>query len=159
NQLAWERFERHCRDLAYSGRELFIVAGPNGAGGEGLKGPRTTIGRSRIAVPAETWKVALSLPAGKVKPSDVTATNAKLLALVTPNDQSVGEDWRRYETTLAEVERRTGYRFFSNVAPDVLKSVAEASAPKEAPQGKSPGGGDKSKQAKPKQPLKGGIGR
>ena len=34
NQNGWERLESYCRDLAFKGKELYIVAGPHGTGGD-----------------------------------------------------------------------------------------------------------------------------
>jgi endonuclease G len=158
NQLAWERFERHCRELARR-HEVFIAAGPHGRGGEGQFGPRTEIGRTRVQVPSHTWKVVLALPAGKTSPKDVTPQTT-VVALITPNNQSVTEDWRRYEVSVADVERLTGYSFFSQVDPEVAK-VLKAAGPggrsdRAPPPAKSDGKSKPKKQAKE---LKGGLGK
>jgi endonuclease G, mitochondrial len=157
NQLAWERFERHCRDLAKR-NEVFIVAGPYGSGGEGMKGYRTEIGRAHVQVPSHTWKIVLALPAGRQNPSDVTPTTT-VLAIVTPNNQSVTEDWRKYQVSVAEVERLTGYQFFSHVDPAVAQVLKKAGPTRRvepsAPVGKS----EEKKAKKPQKELKGGLGK
>jgi endonuclease G len=145
NQKAWERFERQCREYAFDGHELFIVCGPWGKGGEGLKGKRQSIGHAGVQVPAKVWKVALLLPAGKVDPREV-GKDARMLAVIMPNDQSVGDAWKPYETTVAQVEKLTGYNFFPLIDPGVAKVLKNR---------------DESNHAKTSHPrvLKGGLDR
>jgi endonuclease G len=158
NQMAWERLERHCRELAKR-HEVFILCGPHGRGGEGAFGYRTEIGRTRVQVPSHTWKVVLALPPGKTSPKDVTPKTT-VVALITPNNQSVTEDWRRYEVSVAEVERLTGYKFFSQVDPEVAKALKTVGPKRKAepsvPVGKSD---EKQKPKKPAKELKGGLGK
>jgi endonuclease G len=40
-----------------------------------------------------------------------------------PNDQTVSEDWKPYAVSVAEVERRTGYKFFPLVPDDVAGPI------------------------------------
>jgi endonuclease G len=120
NRKGWERFESHCRDLAHNGSELYIAAGPHGQGGAGSHGERKTIGHSaEITVPAAVWKVVMVLPDRDSAPTQTTRT----LAVWMPNDQTVTTDWKQYAVSVADVEKRTGYKFFPRVPDDVATSI------------------------------------
>ena len=67
NRKGWEQFEEYCRKLVSErGKELYIVAGPQGEGGVARKALAKILrGRERdIIVPATTWKVVLVLDPG-----------------------------------------------------------------------------------------------
>jgi endonuclease G len=120
NRGAWEKFESHCRSLSRGGTELYIAAGPHGQGGAGEKGPRTTVGKSsEVVVPAAVWKVVLVLPSKNEAPT----TSSRSLAVWMPNDQTVGEDWKAYSVSIAEVESRTGYKFYPTLAKDIAAPI------------------------------------
>jgi endonuclease G, mitochondrial len=129
NQKAWANFEVYCRDLVRrDGRHLYVIAGPNGRGGRGSDGLwKQTIANGRVAVPAECWKVVVVVPEAIV--SDVSAMftpRTRVITVIMPNDnETVGEDWARFRTTPAEVERRTGYRFFDRLPPDVAEALRQ----------------------------------
>ncbi|MEH2231042.1 MAG: DNA/RNA non-specific endonuclease [Nostoc sp.] len=66
NQGPWEELERYSREqVQKKGKELYIIAGGTGTGGEGTNGFKSTFtGRSsknQINVPASSWKVILIL--------------------------------------------------------------------------------------------------
>jgi endonuclease G len=117
NEHGWERFESYCRSLVRQGKELYVVAGPQGQGGESRKGRRDVIhGKAGdIVVPETTWKVVMVLDAGGAPGPDT-----RLLAVVMPNDQTVGDDWRKYQTKVAEVEKLTGFTFFDKADPAII---------------------------------------
>jgi endonuclease G len=119
NQQGWERLESYCRALARDGHVLYICCGPHGVGGEGLNGRRETIGRIRVTVPAQLWKVILVLPREDAEPRK----NSRAIAVVMPNDQSVGFDWTKYRVSVREVERLTGYNFFPRIPMDVAREI------------------------------------
>jgi endonuclease G len=103
--------------LAREGHVLYIVAGPHGHGGEGKLGRREEIGRNRkITVPRSLWKVILVLPSEDAEPRK----NSRVIAVVMPNDQTVGQDWTRYRTTARAIEKLTGFRFFQAGVPDEI---------------------------------------
>ncbi len=64
NEKGWEKFESYCRTLVKDrGKELYVVAGPQGKGGES-RGRSLQVIRSKdgdIVVPAVTWKVVMVL--------------------------------------------------------------------------------------------------
>jgi endonuclease G len=120
NQRAWERLEDYCRRLANEGHVLFIACGPQGVGGTGKPGFREVIGKRRkITVPAKLWKVVLVLPRADAEPR----RNTRVIAVVMPNDQSVGFDWAKYRTSTGKVEELTGYRFFRTVPAEVAEAL------------------------------------
>ncbi len=125
NQGVWVQLENYSRQLARSGKELFIISGGHGQGGIGSKGLKATVGHGKVVVPAVTWKVILVLD----KPNSGVAgvdKNARTIAVIVPNKQGIKFDpWRQYLTSVREVEKLTGYQFFTNVPADI-RSVINA---------------------------------
>lgn len=119
NQKGWRLLEEYCRTLAKQGNELYIACGPHGQGGTGGDGARLHIGRPQIEVPASVWKVVLVLPNRDAAPTQAT----RAVAVWMPNDQSVTAKWEQYIVSVAEVERRTGYKFFPLVPDDVATPI------------------------------------
>jgi len=131
NQGPWAQLEDYTRDLVSSGRNrVYVVSGPSGTDGTGTAGPTDTIANGRVTVPAECWKVIVMVPQRPREGSadelaDVNA-GARVIAVVMPNDQqAIGSDWTAYRTSAAEVEQRTGYRFFDRFPPDVADALRQ----------------------------------
>ena len=122
NQQAWERLERYCRDLAAGGKELYIAAGPHGQGGKGGDGKKLTIGRKApfVTVPASMWKVVLVLD-----PGTNPTKNSRTIAVWMPNDDTVTLEWPDYRVSVAEVEKKTGLKFFPLVPDEVAGAIKE----------------------------------
>jgi endonuclease G len=123
NQKAWADLEDDCRRLAADEHQtLYLVAGPQGVGGEGANGPADAIAGGKVTVPKKCWKVALMVDGGVGGEEDLARAGpaSRLIAVVMPNDQSVGHGWARFRTSASEVERLTGYRLFDRVPPDVI---------------------------------------
>jgi endonuclease G, mitochondrial len=123
NQKGWERLEDYCRRLAKEGKALYIACGPAGVGGVGKNGPADEIGKGRlkVTVPAKLWKVVLVLPREDAEPR----RNTRVIAVIMPNDQSVGFDWARYRVKTRAVEELTGLRFFSGVPEEVAEALRD----------------------------------
>jgi len=121
NQKGWERLESYCRELAHKGHVLYIVCGPQGVGGTGKDGPKDEIGKGKIevTVPAKLWKVILVLPNEDAEPRK----NTRVIAVVMPNDQSVGFDWSKYRVSVKHVEKLTGYKFFANLPEELAAEL------------------------------------
>ncbi len=118
NRQAWENLESYSRDLAEQGKVLYIVSGPAGQGGEGSEGHADTLGRTHtVVVPAHCWKVILILDQDAA-PREVS--HPRLLAVIMPNDMSVGQDWAQYRVSVAEVEKLIGYTFFDRLPASVI---------------------------------------
>ena len=125
NEGPWLELENLSRKLAESGKELYIIAGPLGAGATGLKGPKTTIGRNQVTVPNSLWKIVLILDRPGLGVKGVTA-NTRVIAVNIPNEVGIStKSYRDYLTTVKELEQLTGYDFLSDV-PKVIQDVIEA---------------------------------
>jgi len=55
----------------------------------------------KITVPLVLWKVILVLPREDAEPRK----NTRVIAVIMPNDQSVGFDWAKYRTSARDVEK------------------------------------------------------
>jgi endonuclease G len=128
NQKAWADLEDYCRELVRrKDQTLYTVAGPEGRGGEGKAGPKESIGRAEVTVPARCWKVILALNNGKGDAEDVkrVSRDTRVIAVVMPNDMTVGHGWAKYRTSVKEVEKLTGFNFFDRVPAAVIGSLKE----------------------------------
>lgn len=136
NQGTWETLESYSRKLVKQGKELYIISGGAGAGGEGRNGSKTSFdGKSsklNITVPASSWKVIVVLDKPGLGLQGVTK-NTRVIAVNMPQKQGVKEepwdikvnDKPKYITSVKELEKLTGYNFLSNVTKDV-QDVIEA---------------------------------
>jgi endonuclease G, mitochondrial len=99
NQGPWERLESYTRSLAQAGREVYIIAG-----GVGSKGSF-----NNITIPASTWKIIVALQPGRTYPSTSGSTT---IAVLMPNNQGIrSNSWQTYQTTVSNIQSRTGYNF------------------------------------------------
>lgn len=128
NEKAWAQLEAYCRQLVKLGhKHLYIIAGPAGQGGEGKMGPRMQIGRSRrIAVPAKCWKMIMVLDGGPGDDLQKVNANTRLIAVIMPNDMTVGEEWAGYRVSVRAVEELTGYKFFDQVPAAIIEPLKTA---------------------------------
>ncbi|OWP63757.1 DNA/RNA endonuclease [Hymenobacter amundsenii] len=124
NQRTWAGLENYCRTLVNAGNELYIICGSYGKGGTGSAGYQTTLDQGRVTVPARCWKVVVVLPVGSGDASRVTSST-RVIALDTPNDNSLNTSWGTYRTTVNAIEAATGYDLLSAVSTTV-QSVVEA---------------------------------
>jgi endonuclease G len=146
NQKAWAQLEMYCRDLVENqGKSLYIVCGPAGQGGEGRNGQKDVIGtQHHVIVPAKCWKVIIVLDDGPGDDVQKVNDHTRLIAVIMPNDMSVGEDWAGFRVPVKEVEQLTGYKFFDKVADSVIGPLKQKSdairIPKATPIRHQPGG-------------------
>jgi endonuclease G len=117
NAGPWLRLEDYCQQLAKNGRkEMFITAGPI----YGANPP--TIGHG-IAVPEAFFKIVVVLDRGQ-GPADVSPST-RVIAVVMPNVTGIlDEPWGKYRTSIASIERLSGYHFLGNV-PEETRRVLE----------------------------------
>ncbi|RYY30679.1 MAG: DNA/RNA non-specific endonuclease [Sphingobacteriaceae bacterium] len=122
NQRTWEHLESFCRNQVQLGNEVYVIMGSYGTGGTGAKGYAETIDQGRVNVPAHIWKVAVIIPKGN---NDLQRINssATLIAIDTPNDNSINPDWQQYVCTVRDIERKTGYNLFSNLPVAVQNAI------------------------------------
>lgn len=106
NAGPWLRLEEHCQKLAQQNRrELYIIAGGIfSSAPERLKG--------KVAVPVSTYKIIVVLERGQGLKNVTAAT--PVIAVNMPNVKGIiRNDWESYRTTVAEIERQSGYTYFS----------------------------------------------
>ena len=122
NQQTWANLEEYCRTLHAAGNELYIICGSYGKGGTGSNGFYTTIDQGRITVPAHCWKVVVILPVGANDASRVSTTT-RIIAVDTPNDNSLNSNWGTYRTSVDVLEAATGFDIMSAVPTTVQQAV------------------------------------
>jgi endonuclease G, mitochondrial len=141
NQGAWVQLENYCRQLVRSGKELFIISGGHGQGGIGKNGLKATVGEGKVLVPAVTWKVILVLDTPNSGVAGVDR-NTRTIAVIMPNKQGIKSDpWQQYQTSVEQVEKLTGYKFFTNVPADIstaIKAKIDVPAVREKPKLRQP---------------------
>jgi endonuclease G, mitochondrial len=125
---AWNQLERYARSLVMNkGKELYIIAGPQGIRGEGRNGFKNKIAGGKVTVPNRIWKVILVLEAND-NDQDIERVdaNTRLIAVIMPNDRSVPQDnWWQYRVSVKDVEEITGYTFFNKVPADIITPLKE----------------------------------
>ncbi len=127
NQKAWRQLEMYCRTLVErQHKELYIICGPAGEGGRGREGVRNTLSHGKVTVPAQCWKVILVLDESDGDDAARIDANARMIAVVMPNDERVGEDWTPYRTSVKQVEELTGLRFFDRVPESFVGPLKES---------------------------------
>ena len=126
NAGAWNQLELYARFLVTEqGKELCIVAGPQGIRGEGRNGFKNKIADGKVTMPNKVWKVILVLDANDQDVERMDA-NTRLIAVIMPNDRSVPQDnWWRYRVSVKEVEEMTGYTFFDQVPAHIITPLRE----------------------------------
>ncbi|TWF32806.1 endonuclease G [Chitinophaga polysaccharea] len=123
NQKTWANLENYTRDLVNAGNEVYVIDGSYGQGGTGsLGGVTNTIDNGHVTVPANIWKVIVVLPAGN---NDLSRINGatRVIAVNTPNNNSINTDWTQYKTTVRDIENVTGYNLLSNLRTTLQDSL------------------------------------
>lgn len=123
NEGPWLELENLSRDLAIAGKELYIVAGTAGVGGTGLNGYKTTIGKNAVTVPASLWKIVVLLDKPGVGIQGISE-KTRVIAVNMPNTTGIKtESYRKYLTTVDELEKLTGYDFLSDVSTAIQNAI------------------------------------
>ncbi|RZM29228.1 MAG: DNA/RNA non-specific endonuclease [Pedobacter sp.] len=122
NQGPWEKMESYLRTQVILGNEVFIIMGSYGTGGVGNTGTSSTIDGGKINVPSNIWKIAIIMPTGTNDLSRVTE-NTRVIAVNTPNINTVDADWKKYRVTVRDIEKLTGYNFLSALSQSVQDAV------------------------------------
>ena len=102
--------------------------GSYGSGGTGSNGTDTTINGGKVTVPANIWKVAVILPVGNGDISRVSS-GTRVIAVNTPNDNTVNSDWTKYITTVRAIEQATGYNLLSALPQNVQDAIENIKDP------------------------------
>lgn len=128
NAGAWNQLELYSRFLVTEqGKELYIIAGPQGIRGEGRNGFKNKIADGKVTVPNKVWKVIMVLDAND-NDQDIERVdaNTRLIAVIMPNDRSIPQDnWWQYRVSVNDVEEMTGYTFFDKVPAHIINSLKE----------------------------------
>ena len=122
NQQVWEHLERYCRDQVAAGKEAYIIMGNYGTGGTGSKGFKKTIGNGKINVPAHIWKVVVLIENGNNDLARIN-TNTRVIAIDTPNDNSVSSNWMNYITTVSDIEKACSCNLLSALPQPLQNSI------------------------------------
>ena len=122
NQRTWADVETLLRAEVNKGYEVYTIMGSYGKGGIGSNGFAETINNGKVTVPKRVWKIAIILPTGN---SDLLRTNAdtRILAIDTPNENTLDTDWKKYITTVDAIEKATGYDLLSKLSTDLQKKL------------------------------------
>jgi len=123
NQHTWEHLESFCRDRVREGAEVYVIMGNYGSGGTGRNGYATAISKGRINVPAHIWKVVVILPNGNNDLQRIS-TETMVMAVDTPNDNSIEPNWMKYICTVKDIEKNTGYNLLSAL-PQAVQDTLE----------------------------------
>ncbi|HET9505739.1 MAG TPA: DNA/RNA non-specific endonuclease [Hymenobacter sp.] len=113
NQQTWGNLEEYTRAQVTKGQEAYVLMGSYGRGGTGKNGPASTIDQGRVTVPARIWKVIVFLPEGSGDLKRIVAGQGHVLAIDTPNDNSINPDWQQYLTSIDKIEAASGLDILS----------------------------------------------
>ena len=118
NQQTWARLEEYTRGQVEKGQEAYVIMGSYGRGGTGKNGPASTLDQGRVSVPARIWKVVVFLPEGDNDLRRISAGQARVLAVDTPNDNTSSPQWTQYLTSVDKIEAASGLDILSALPPD-----------------------------------------
>lgn len=122
NQKTWATLESYLRAEVQKGNEVYVIMGSYGKGGTGTNGFAETINLGKVVVPNRVWKVAIILPNGNGDLSRVNS-NTRILAIDTPNENTIDADWKKYITTVDAIEKVTKYDLLSKLPLDLQKTL------------------------------------
>lgn len=115
NQGPWKALEDFSRVMARQNQELYIMAGAYGS--------LSTIAGGKVNVPKTFWKVIVLIPKGRDDLSRIDA-DTRAIAVCMPNRNSIRRNnWRRYVTTVRNVEAATGFDFLSELSSDIQEAI------------------------------------
>lgn len=109
NQGLWANFEDYCRTMAADGDEVVIISGPAQFSGSRLN--------NQMSVPGSVWKIAVEIPdaTSSTNANQRITTNARVIALLTPNTSVGLGPWQSYITSVEAIEDATGFNFFDAI--------------------------------------------
>ena len=123
NEGTWADMENYLRAQVVAGNEVYIIMGAYGQGGIGSIGSANTINSGHITVPSNVWKIAVIVPVGDGDVSRVSATT-RVIAVNTPNVNTIARDWKQYRVTVRDLEKATGYNLLSTL-PQAVQDALE----------------------------------
>ncbi|MCR8560851.1 DNA/RNA non-specific endonuclease [Mucilaginibacter sp. BJC16-A38] len=123
NEQTWASLEEYGRSLVSAGSEIYVIMGSYGSGGTGSAGSATTINSGNVVVPSNIWKVIVVIPNGNNDLSRITSST-RVIAVNTPNINTISTDWTQYITTVQAIETATGYSLLTNL-PAAVRAALE----------------------------------
>lgn len=124
NQQTWNNLESYLRQQVSGGNEVYVIMGSYGKGGVGSLSTTVvnTINGDHITVPSNVWKIAVILPVGN---GDIirVGNTTRVIAVNTPNINSINTDWTKYITTVRAIEQATGYNLLSALPQSVQDAI------------------------------------
>jgi len=123
NEQTWANLEEYGRTLVSAGNEIYVIMGSYGSGGTGSNGSATTINNGNVVVPSNIWKVIVVIPNGNNDLSRITSST-RVIAVNTPNINTISTDWTQYITTVQAIEQATGYSLLTNL-PAAVRAALE----------------------------------
>jgi uncharacterized repeat protein (TIGR01451 family) len=128
NEGVWNTFEGYCRTLL-STQELLIMCGP-------YDFSTVTAGASKVYIASNIFKIVVCAPLGGsnalFRITNANPSSIRVIAIETPNDDSVVSTWASYVTSVKQVQQDTGYNFFSALPNNlawVLRSKVDGQTP------------------------------
>jgi len=76
-------------------------------------------------VPAKCWKVIMVLGEGPGSDLNKVNEHTRIIAVIMPNDMTVGERWAGFRVSVKDVEALTGYKFFDKVPAAIIGPLKE----------------------------------
>ena len=122
NEQTWANLENYLREQVVAGNEIYIIMGSYGSGGTGSNGSASTINNGHVNVPSNIWKVAVIIPTGNSDISRITSST-RVIAVNTPNNNSINSDWTKYIVTVRDIENATGYNLLSALPQNIQDAI------------------------------------
>lgn len=122
NQETWAGLEDYTRELVDQGQEVYVIMGSYGEGGTGSEGSAKKIDEGHVTVPSRIWKVLVVVPDGENDLSRITI-DTRVIAVNTPNTNTVRPDWTTYLTTVDAIEEATGYDLLHEVSDEIEEAL------------------------------------
>ena len=124
NEQTWANLENYLRTQVTAGNEVYIIMGSYGTGGTGSTGTANSVDAGHVNVPSNVWKVAVIIPVGNNDLSRVTTTT-RVIAVNTPNINTINSDWTQYITTVSAIETASGVSLLTAL-PSNVRTALEA---------------------------------
>ena len=114
NRNVWESLESYSRTLVKNGADLYVIAGVYGSAGK-LK--------NKVNIPTNDWKIIVVAPNGLENINNINA-NTRIIAVDMPNINGIkGDDWRKYRTTISQIEQKTNLNLLTNLPANVQSGL------------------------------------
>ncbi|HMT06602.1 MAG TPA: DNA/RNA non-specific endonuclease [Pyrinomonadaceae bacterium] len=111
NQFPWQKLESYARSLARRGDTTYQIAG--------VYGDRGNL-RGKVTIPTNCWKVIVVLTRGQTQ----ITSSTRVIAVDMPNVDGIEDvEWQRYQTTVRDIEGRTGLNLFSQLPPEIQETI------------------------------------